>query len=102
MYLSWFKVCHTEKDRKCSLPLSLLSDTGMVHELLSDGTLFPMEQQEILQSSCFFFFLLWNLCEPPAWSKLPEVVMRPVDLGLPVYGNLEVPPLQWKKQQELL
>lgn len=33
----------------------------------------------------FFIFCPWNLYEPPAWSKLPEVVRRHVSLGLPVW-----------------
>lgn len=100
-------MCHTEKALKSSPLLSLLGDTSMVLELLTGGTRFPKEQQEMLQSSCPPAFFLHppsprNLYEPPVWSKLPEFVRRHVDLGLPVYGNLEVPPLRWKKQQELL
>lgn len=53
-------MCHTEKALKSSPLLSLLGDTSMVLELLTGGTRFPKEQQEMLQSSC-----------PPPFSYTP-------------------------------
>lgn len=102
----YFKKCFKEKKKQktqSSPALCPRIDTSILCELPSNDTSFPKEQQEILQSSCpYFLFFARETCMNHQPDQSCQKLLGDMLAWAFLCGDLEVPPLRWKKQRELL